>query len=182
MRVSRATAGGREPQINVRILGSASECEVQASDDRRSVGRSSPRRLIGGADQESTRFGHSPPFSPSGCSAAEWDVCPKLQGSLADFCEIPSHRLRVGSFRHGPRNQNCRSPDVYSWQLGCPASSQPLMSCRHIHGIESILDGSFGCNMGLLVAHDLSEGSTRYLTTSSKVHQDARVDMSDHSC
>ena len=43
------------------------------------------------------------------------------------------------------------------------------LSCRaeDSHSIESILDGSFGCNLELLVTRDISEGSTRYFTTSS---------------
>ena len=60
--------------------------------------------------------------SPSGCSAARWELWPKHQGSLADFRKIPSHRLQAegGSAASAvatqSRGQKCRSPDVYSWQ------------------------------------------------------------------
>ena len=52
--------------------------------------------------------------------------------------------------------QTRRSPGIYSWQ---PKAPTILMSCRGRHSIESILDGSFGCHLGLLVPRDISEAT-----------------------
>ena len=130
-----------------------------------------------GADQESTLFEHSSSDSPSGCSAAEWDTCPKYEGSLADVYKIPSHRLQPegGSCRPA-MGHAIRWPDMQiSRYLFVAARGIHSLSCRaeRSHNIESILDGSFGCNLDLLVPRDISEGCTRYLTTTSEGQQHA---------
>jgi hypothetical protein len=126
--VSRAT-GGRQLQLNVQIIGAASECQIQANDDRRSLGRSSPRRLIGGqirsqhGSSTHLRFRQAGARRRSGISAqnsrAPWPTSAKSHligcGSVASAM---GHAIRIADLQmsiHGnwtaqrPPSRSCRA-------------------------------------------------------------------------